>query len=307
MFTGEIQRSRSKKPFVLAFVVVAIIAAVVLFMPFPRTVKSTFTLVGATSTDVKAVRAGKVAEVVSASGKSVSAGDPLLKLEAGDAEKALTEAQSKLDALNKLKPAPAKDAAKSAQEVKKAEAALKVADKALEVARAKAKGKPAPAVAKAEKKQKAASAALEKAKSKARLSEADLKAQLAEQEKAVAAAKAELDGCTLKAPASGVVAGLRVVKGAVLEKDAVVAKVEGAAKLKAVVEEPATQKLKKGMALELVLASGGRKKLLFDDDAKDGKAVAEFDNAKGEFEPGMGGTAEITGDDTNLLSTLLGK
>ncbi|MEW5741341.1 MAG: hypothetical protein AB1938_20635 [Myxococcota bacterium] len=307
MFTGEIQRSRSKKPFVLAFVLVLIIAAVVLFMPFPRTVKSTFTLVGATSTEVKAARAGKVAEVVSASGKTVNSGDVLLKLEAGDAEKALTEAQTKLDALKAQKPASAKDAAKSAQEIKKAEAALKAAEKALEAAKAKAKGKPNPAVAKAEKKQKAAAEALQKAKAKAKLSEADLKALVAEQEKAVAAAKAEVDGCTVKAPSPGVVAGLRVAKGAALEKDALVAKVEGTSKLKAVVEEPPTQKLRKGMALELIVEGGGRKKLLFDDDAKDGKAVAEFDNSKGEFQPGMGGAVEIAGDDTNLLNSLPGK
>jgi multidrug resistance efflux pump len=306
MFTGEIQRSRSKKPFVIGGALALLVVAVVLFLPFPRTVKSTFTLQGATSTEAKATCAGKVLEVVSASGKSVSSGDALLKLDASAAEKQAADAQAKLDALSKLKPANAKDAAKGQADVKKAEAAYEAAAKALEAAREKAKDKKTPALAKAEKKEKAAAAALDKAKAKARPGEEELKAQVAEAQKQLAAAKAEVDSCTIKAPAPGVVVGLRVAKGAEVQKNDVVALIASTAKLKAVVEEPANQKLRKGMALELVLDSG-RKKLLFDDDAKDGKAVAEFDNAKGELQPGMGGPAEIAGDDTNLLSTLLGK
>jgi len=306
MFTGEIQRSRSKKPFVVGCLLALLVVAVILFMPYPRTVKSTFTLQGATSTEVKALASGTVLEVVSASGKSVTSGAPLLKLDPAAAEKLVADAQAKVDALGKLKPASAKDAAKSQADVKKAEAAWQAASKALEAAREKAKDKKTPAVAKAEKKEKAAAAALEKAKAKAKPTEADLKAQLADAQKALDAAKAELAACAVTAPVSGVVAGLRLAKGASVAKNDVVALVESTAKLKALVDEPANQPLRKGQVLELLLDSG-RKKLLLDDDAKGGKAVAEFDNASGELQPGMAGTAEISGDDTNLLSTLLGK
>lgn len=306
MFTGEIQRSRSKKPFVIGGLLLLLVVAVVLFMPFPRTVKSTFVLAGGTSTEVKAGRAGKVAEVVSASGKAVATGAPLLKLEGGDADARVTELTAKLDALAKAKPASAKEATKSAGDVKKAEGALKAAEKALESAQAKAKGKKTPAVAKAEKKAKAAADALEKAKSRVKLSEADLKAQKDETEKALAAAKAEVDAATITAPVFGFVAGLRIAKGAEVAQNDVVALIEGTSKLKAIVEEPANQKLRKGMQIELLLDSG-RKKLLIDEDAKNGKGVAEFDNAKGDLQPGLGGAVEISGDDTNLLNTLLGK
>lgn len=306
MFTGEIQRSRSKKPFVIGGVLLLVVAAVVLFMPFPRTVKSTFTLVGGTSTEVKAGKAGKVLEVVSASGKSVATGAPLLKLEGGDAEQRVTELTAKLDALSKTKPAPAREAAKSAAEVKKAEGALKAAEKALAAAEAKARGKKTPAVAKAEKKVKSASDALDKVKARARPGEAELKAQTEETQKALDAAKAEAAAATITAPVPGFVAGLRLAKGADVAKDDVVALIEGSAKLKAIVEEPANQKLRKGMHVELLLDSG-RKKLELDEDAKNGKAVAAFDNAKGELQPGLGGAVEISGDDTNLLNTLLGK
>lgn len=306
MFTGEIQRSRSKKPFVIGGVLLLVVAAVVLFMPFPRTVKSTFTLAGGTSTEVKAGKAGKVLEVVSASGKSVATGAPLLKLEGGDADQRVTELTAKLDALSKTKPAPAKEAAKSAAEVKKAGAALKAAEKALAAAEAKAKGKKTPAVAKAEKKLKAATDALEKVKARARPGEAELKAQTEETQKALDAAKAEAAAATITAPVPGFVAGLRLAKGADVAKDDVVALIEGSAKLKAIVEEPAGQPLRKGMHVELLLDSG-RKKLELDEDAKNGKAVAAFDNAKGELQPGLGGAVEISGDDTNLLNTLLGK
>lgn len=306
MFTGEIQRSRSKKPFVIGGVLLLIVLAVVLFMPFPRTVKSTFTLVGGTSTEVKAGKAGKVVEVVSASGKSVASGAPLIKLEGGDADQRVTELTAKLDTLSKTKPAPAKEAAKSAAEVKKADAALKAAEKALAAAEAKAKGKKTPAVAKAEKKVKAATDALDKAKARARPSEADLKAQTEETQKALDAAKAEVAAATITAPVSGFVAGLRLTKGAEVAENDVVALIEGTAKLKAIVEEPANQPLRKGMHVELLLDSG-RKKLELDEDSKNGKAIAAFDNAKGELQPGLGGSVEISGDDTNLLNTLLGK
>lgn len=306
MFTGEIQRSRSKKPFVIGGVLLLVVAAVALFMPFPRTVKSTFTLAGGTSTEVKAGKAGKVLEVVSASGKSVATGAPLLKLEGGDADQRVTELTAKLDALSKTKPAPAKEAAKSAAEVKKAGAALKAAEKALAAAEAKAKGKKTPAVTKAEKKLKAATDALEKVKARARPGEAELKAQTEETQKALDAAKAEAAAATITAPVPGFVAGLRLAKGADVAKDDVVALIEGSAKLKAIVEEPAGQPLRKGMHVELLLDSG-RKKLELDEDAKNGKAVAAFDNAKGELQPGLGGAVEISGDDTNLLNTLLGK
>lgn len=308
MFTGEIQRSRSKKPFVIGGVLLLVVVAVALFMPFPRTVKSTFTLAGGTSTEVKAGKAGKVLEVVSASGKSVATGAPLLKLEGGDADQRVTELTAKLDALSKTKPAPAKEAAKSAAELKKAGAALKAAEKALAAAeaKAKAKGKKTPAVTKAEKKVKAATDALEKVKARARPGEAELKAQTEETQKALDAAKAEAAAATITAPVPGFVAGLRLAKGADVAKDDVVALIEGSAKLKAIVEEPAGQPLRKGMHVELLLDSG-RKKLELDEDAKNGKAVAAFDNAKGELQPGLGGAVEISGDDTNLLNSLLGK
>lgn len=306
MFTGEIQRSRSKKPFVIGGVLLLVVVAVVLFMPFPRTVKSTFTLVGGTSTEVKAGKAGKVLEVISASGKSVATGAPLLKLEGGDADQRVTDLTAKLDALSKMKPAPAKEAAKSTAEVKKAQAALTAAEKALAAAEAKAKGKKTPAVAKAEKKVKSASDALDKVKARARPSEADLKAQTEETQKALDAAKAEVAAATITAPTAGFVAGLRLAKGAEVAENDVVALIESSSKLKAIVEEPANQKLRKGMQIELLLDSG-RKKLELDEDAKNGKAVAAFDNAKGELQPGLGGAVEISGDDTNLLNTLLGK
>lgn len=306
MFTGEIQRSRSKTPFVVGAVLLLLVVGVVLFMPFPRTVKASFTLVGGTSTDVKAPKAGKVGELLAQSGKQVASGEALLAYDTTAAQDQVTALTAKLDALKKQKPAAPKDVAKAKAAVKKAQAALAAAEKAVEKARAQAKGKSTPALKKAEGKVKAAVLALEKAKDKVRPGAAELKAQLAELEEQLEAAKAEAAPSTVVAPVGGVVAGLRVQKGAELEKDAVVAQVQGTEKLKAIVQEPAEQKLKKGMALELVLDSG-RKKLIFDADAKDGRAEAEFDNATGALQPGLAGTAEVTGDDSNLLNQLLGR
>jgi hypothetical protein len=84
---------------------------------------------------------------------------------------------------------------------------------------------------------------------------------------------------------------------------ALVAKIEGTAKLKALVQESVNQTLREGLVLE----RGARKKLRFDEDAKDGQATVEFDDAKGDVAPGLGRTAEVAGDDTNLFRSVLGK
>jgi multidrug resistance efflux pump len=161
-------------------------------------------------------------------------------------------------------------------------------------------------LANAEKQLQAATEALEQVRARARFTEAGLKTEKEDVRKALAAAKAEVDSATLRSPVAGMVASLSVVPGAEVKKDAPVALVEGSATLHAMVDQPARQPLRKGMSVDLLLPSG-RKKYTFADDAKDGQAVVDLDNAKGELQLGLQGTAEIAGDDTNFLSRLLGR
>lgn len=306
MFTQEIKRSRSKRPLVIALVMVVVVGAMVLLVPFPRTVKSTFKLEPIATTDVVALRAGTIVEVVAAEGSRIERGATIAKYDTADAEKKLKDLEAQLEAAQKKLKAAGAKGNKAQAAVTKAEAAAKAAQLALEKAEKAAKGKKTPALAAAQKKADAAAAALKKAKDAAGPSAADLEKEIASTNDAITALKAEIAAPTLVAPASGQLSGLTLKKGDAVEKDAKVARVDDTSKLKAVVKVPAGEPVTKGQQVELVL-EGGKKLLLFDADAAGGSASAEFQNAKGELKSGLEGEAEIAGEQRSLLSRSLSR
>lgn len=300
MFTGEIKRARSKRPLVIGLVFFIVVVGLILVVPMPHTVRSTFVLAPVSTVDVLAPRDGTIGELASTTGAVVVKGALIAKYDVTEAEKKLPELEKALAALEKQAPAKPNPKAKAA--LAKAQAALKTADAALEKAKKAAKGKKTPALAAAEKKQKAAAAAVEKAQlAPAGLSREELEKQVAAAKEAVAAVKAELGAASILAPASGVLTILELEKGKAVAKDAKLAKVEDTSKLKAVVKVPAGEAVVKGQGVELLLPTG-TKRVLFDAEAKDDVAEAEFDNAKGEWTAGAKGDADIEGTQRPIVS-----
>lgn len=298
MFTGEIERSRSKRPLVIGLVFVVVVVGLLLVVPMPHTVKSTFVLAPVSSVDVVAPRDGSIAEVAFTNGAVVATGALIAKYDVAEAEKKLPGLEQQLAALAKQTPARPNARAKAA--LAKAAAALEKAEAAFEKAKKAAKGKNTAALRSAEKKKVAAAAALEKLQGSA-LSKEELEKQLAAAKEAVEAAKAEVASASILAPASGVLSLLALEKGKAVSKGAKLAVVADTTKLKAMVKVPAGEVVVKGQGVSLVLPSGD-KRVLFDADAKDDLAEAEFDNSKGLFTLGANGEANIEGTQRSLVS-----
>ena len=300
MFTGEIQRARSKRPLVIGLISFIVVVGLVLVVPMPHTVKSTFVLAPLNTVELTAPREGTLGELAATTGSVVARGALIAKYDVSEAEKKVPELEAQLAALEKQKPSKPNPKAKAA--LARAAAALKAADAVRAKATKAAGGKKTPALTAAEKKQKAAAAAVEKANAApAGLSKEALEKQVTAAKEALTAAKAELATASILAPAAGVLTLIDLEKGKHLAKDARIAVVEDVSKLKALVKVPAGEVVLKGQGVELALP-GGKKRVLFDSDAKGALAEAEFDNAKGEFSVGARGEANIEGTQRSLVS-----
>ncbi len=301
MFTGEIQRSRSKRPLVITVIAILLIVGILVVVPMPYTVKSTYVLAPVSTIPLIALRDGVIGDVSATTGSVVAKGSLIAKYDVSELEKKLPELEEQLATLEKQKPAKPNPKAKAA--LVKAQNALKAADAALEKAQKAAKGKKTPALAAAEKKQKAAALAVEKATPApgAELSKEELEKKLTETKDALANAKAGIASASILAPASGVLTLIELEKGKTVAKDAKLAQVDDTAKLKAVVKVPSGEAITKGMGVVLVLPAGN-KRVIFDNDAKGEVAEAEFENAKGEFSVGASGEANIEAAERSLVS-----
>lgn len=299
MFTQELKRSRSKRPLSIAIGFVALIIVMILIVPMPFTVKSTFELAPVTTVDVVAPRNGTIAEVSVASGVVVAQGSVIAKYDIAAAEQHIPALEKEVEKLEK--PPVARPNPKLKAAVVKAEAALKAADLALEKATTAARGKQTPALAAAKKKQEAATAAREKARAALGPTKEEQEAQLTAARTALRDARAQVASVNVYAPASGMLTITALEKGKEVTKDAKVARVEDTSKLKAIVKVPAGEKVIKGQGVELVLPQG-KYRVLFDSDAKDEVAQAMFDNAKGELSSGLKGEAHIEGTQRSIVS-----
>lgn len=299
MFTGEIQRSRSKRPLVIGVVFVVLVVGLLLVVPMPHTIESTYVLAPLSTVELTAPRDGTIAEITSTSGASVARGSIIAKYDVSEAEKKVAELGAQLEALSKQTATKPNPRAKAA--LAKAEGALQSAEGALAKATAAAKEEKTPALAAAEKKQQAAQAAVEKARAAVGLTAEELEAQLSATRQALATAKAEVASGTILAPASGVLTLLSLEKGRAVTTGAKLAVVEDLSKLKALVKVPAGEPVLKGMAVELVLPNA-KKRVLFDTDAVGELAEAVFDNAKGELTVGVRGDAHIEGAQRSLVA-----
>ena len=296
MFTGEIQRSRSKRPLVIGLVFVVLVVGLLLIVPMPHTLQSTFVLAPLSTVELTAQRAGTIADVTSATGATVAKGSILAKFDVTEAEKKLAELEKQVETLGKLTPTRPNPKAKAA--LVKAEAALKAADAALEKAK---QARKKPALAAAEKKQQAAASAVEKARAAVGLSAEELQAQLTTAKDALADAKAQIASAAILAPASGVLTLIDLEKGRAITVGAKLAVIEDTSKLRAMVKVPAGEAVLKGMGVELSLPNG-KKRVLFDADAKGDVAEAEFDNATGALTVGVRGDAAIEGTQRSLIA-----
>ena len=299
MFTGEIRRARSKRPYYIALGFFVLIVAIVLVVPMPFTVKSTFELVPVTTVDVTAPRDGTIGEVVVAPGGVVARGAVIAKYDVAAAEQQVANLEKEVAKLENAPVARPNPKAKAA--VAKAEAALKAADAALDKAKTIAKGQKTPPLAAATKKQEAAAAALEKARAALGLSKEEREQQLTAAKAALETAKAEVASANVYAPASGTLKVAGLEKGKPVTKDAKVGVVEDTSKMKAIVKVPAGETVVKGQGVELILPQG-KWRVLFDADAKGDLAEAMFDNAKGEFASGAKGEANIEGTQRSIVS-----
>lgn len=300
MFTGEIQRARSKRPLVIGLISIIVVVGLVLLVPMPHTVKSTFVLAPLNTVELTAHREGTLGEIVSATGSVVVRGALIAKYDVSAAEQKIPELEKQLAALEKQKPSKPNPKVKAALE--KAEAAHKAAAAALARAKKTARGKKTPALAAAEKKWKTAVAAVEKASAApAGLSQEELEKQVTAAKEALAALKTEVATAPILSPAAGVLTLIELEPGKHLAKEAKIAVVEDVAKLKALVKVPAGEVVLKGQGVELLL-TGGNKRVLFDADAKGDVAEAEFDNAQGQFAVGARGEANIEGTQRSLVS-----
>ncbi len=300
MFTGEIQRARSKRPLVIGLISIIAVVGLVLVVPMPHTVKSTYVLAPLNTVELTAPREGTLGEIVSTTGSVVTRGALIAKYDVSAAEQKIPELEKQLATLEKQKPSKPNPKVKAALE--KAEAAHKAAAAALARAKKTARGKKTPALAAAEKKWKAAVAAVEKASTAPPgLSREELEKQVTAAKEALAAAQTEVAAAPILSPAAGVLTLIELEPGKHLAKEAKLAVVEDVAKLKALVKVPAGEVVLKGQGVELVLP-GGNKRVLFDADAKGDVVEAEFDNAKGQFAVGARGEANIEGTQRSLVS-----
>lgn len=295
MFEAEIQRGRSKQPLLIGGALVVIVAAIVLLVPMPRTVKSTFELVPAKRIEFVAPRDGVVAELLAQNGASVSLGAPLVKLDTSELDKQLATLIARQRELHRAMIAEPDPKAQAI--LAKADAAVTAATTALE----KAKKGAAPAVAEAEKKLAAAQEAAAKARAEVGPSPEDAEREFAELQDKRLALEKQIADSTVLAPVSGVLAIAGLDKGAAVKTGAKLGSVDDHTRLKAHVKQPEGEPLKKGQGVELVLP-GGKRRVTFDADAKDGFADSEFDNSKAPLAAGLSGEAAIEGEQRALLS-----
>ena len=277
-----------------------LVVGLVLIVPMPRTVKSTFVLAPGSSVELTAPRDGTISEVSSTTGAIVAKGSIIAKFDVSEAEKKIPVLELQISIMEKPAVRANPKVAKAA--VVKAEAALKAAEAAVAKAKKAAKAKKTtPAMVAAEKKRVAAAAEVEKARAAVGMSREEVDKLLAADKVELAAAKAVVATGSLLAPGSGVLTLVDLEKGRAVAKGARIAVVEETARLKAMVKVPAGEEVLKGQGVELVLPSGG-KRVLFDADARNDVAEAEFDNARGEFTVGLRGDANIEGTQRSLVS-----
>ncbi len=300
MFTGEIQRARSKRPLFIFLGFIALVGVLVLLVPMPRTVKSTFVLLPASTVELVAPRDGVIAELVSASGSTVGKGSIIAKYDVADAEKQVPELEKKLAALEQFKAAGGKPTPKAKAALTKAEGALKASEAALEKATKAAKGKTTPAVTAAQKKHDAAQAALDTARAAVGPAPEQLEPELTAAQAALTSLKAEIAAAVVLAPGSGVLTLEGLDKGATLKAGARLGVVDDVSKLRAQVKVPAGEPIKKGQGVELVFPTS-RKHVLFGGEAKGDVAEGEIDNANGEFKAGTTGEADIEGEQRSVI------
>ena len=274
---------RSKTPFVIVLLLISIGATVALFVPMPRTVISSFTLVPHASVDVTAPREGVFTEVTAAG--VVNKGAVLAKYALAPLELRKKDIEKQIASLTRQLQAPPNPNA--ATNLVKAQTALKTAQTAV----AKAKGKKKVA---AQKKVKAAEVAVEKAKAALPKPAFELEKPLQELNVVLESVNTQLAQPTIVAPVTGLFTPAIEV-GKTVTAGASVGAVEDSSKLKAVVKAPEGEAVKRGQAVVLLLPKS-RKRVTFDDDAKNGVAEAMFDNAKNELKAGMTGTAELEGE-----------
>lgn len=301
MFSGEIRRSRSKLPLIIGICVLLLVGAILLLVPMPRTLMSSFELLPVSTIEVTAPRDGTVAEIIASNGANVTKGALVAKLDVSDAEKAVAEWEKQLETLERQKASSGKAKAKLKRDVMKAEATLKSANAAADKAMKLPKAKRAAAVSKAEKKQKAATLGLEKARAALGPSTQELERRIASAKDALAAANQKKTTSEVVASAAGVLAALSIEKGDQVLAGAKVAVVEDTSKLRAQVKVPEAEVVRKGQAVELVLPSE-KKRVLFAEDGQEGKAEAVLENAKGEFSVGTRGDANIEGTPRPLVA-----
>lgn len=296
MFTGEIRRARSRGPLYIGLVIVALIAAVVLFMPLPRTLKTTYKLEPIGSADVLAPRDGTIATLVASDGVWLEKGAVIAKYDTADSDKKLKAAEEKLAvAQKKLVPAALKKSEAGQAAVAKAVAAEQAAKAALE--KAAAKGPKSPAVTGAEKKLAAAAAAVAKAKEVAGPSKAEVEQEVEALNKTIAAAKAELAAPDLVAPGAGVLATLTVKPGQVVVAGGSIGRLDDVAKLKAIIAAPKGETLKAGLPVDLLIGTTRRRVTL---EKATPPLEVVLDNAKKELKAGTDGVAEITAEPRSL-------
>ncbi|PZR08079.1 MAG: hypothetical protein DI536_25950 [Archangium gephyra] len=272
-----------RRSIVVALVLVLILGAVVLFVPLPRTVTSSFTLVPHAKVEVTAPREGAFSEVTAAG--MVNKGAVLATYDLAPLEARKQDIEKQIASLTKQLQAPPNPNA--ATNLVKAQAALKTAQTAL----AKAKGKKKVAAA---KKVKAAEVAVEKAKAALPKPAFELEKPLQELNVVLESVNSQLAQPTIVAPVAGAFTPAIEV-GKTVTAGASVGAVEDSSKLKAVVKQPDGEVIKRGQVVTLVLPRG-KKRVAFDGDAKGGLAEAMFDNAKGDLKPGVTGTAELEGE-----------
>lgn len=299
MFTGEIQRSKSKTPLYVGLGFALTVVLVVLLVPMPHPLDTTYALVPASVVDVVSPREGVVTEVLMTDGSMVARGTVLLKFDVTAAEKALPDAEAKLAALEEKRSGGGKVTPAQKAALAKAEGGLKKAQAALEKA---TKSKKAPAIAAATKGVETAQAALDTARDAVGPSGEQLETAIIEQQAKVLALKGDIASGSLTSPGSGLLT-LKLDKGAALTRDQKLGLVEEVSKLRAEVKVPEGEVVKKGMGLELEVG-GAKRRLTIDGPAAGGVVKLEVDNQKGELKAGTTGKAVIEGEQRSLLSGL---
>lgn len=274
MFENHTQRRKSKLPLVVSLIALVVVAAIVLFVPWPHTVKSTFTLEPASTTSVMAPRAGQLTEVKVKEGDVVKKGDVLATYDTAaaaalqqDLEAQLAELQKKADATGLT---AALDRVKRAEEQPASPDDLDRAHEALTRLEQK------PAVA-------------------------ELAAQLTSVQDSLTRAQAEQQETSIVAPASGTVAKLSATASASVTEGQALAIVEETERIKAVVSVPAGETVAPGQVMTLELPNAEKRRVRLEDGPADGKVEAVLENPTGELEVGTSGVARIEGQNRSIL------